>query len=147
MSHSYAQTVIHVVFSTKDRRKTISSEFQPRLWSYAAGICKRQGIFLHGVGGMGDHIHLLIQIPPTIALANAILTIKSNSSRWAHEEGQKLAWQKGYAAFSVSASNIPAVVQYIQNQQAHHRKMSFEEEFVTLLRKHGVAFEPKFVFG
>jgi putative transposase len=147
MSHSYTQTVIHVVFSTKDRRKTISSEFQPRLWSYAAGICKRQGIFLHAVGGMEDHIHLLIQIPPTIALANAILSIKSNSSRWAHEEGQKLAWQKGYAAFSVSASNIPAVVRYIGTQQAHHRKMSFDEEFLTLLRKHGIAFDPKFVFG
>jgi REP element-mobilizing transposase RayT len=147
MSHSYAQNVIHVVFSTKDRRKAISPEFQPSLWSYAAGICKGQRIFLHAIGGMEDHIHLLIQLPATMALANAILAIKSNSSRWANEGGHKLAWQKGYAAFSVSASNVPAVVRYIQNQEAHHRKMTFDEELVTLLRKHGVQFDPQFVFG
>ena len=147
MSHTYVQDVIHVVFSTKDRRKAISAELQPRLWSYGAGICKRQGIFIHAIGGMEDHIHLLIQLPATTALANAILALKSNSSRWANEGGHKIAWQKGYAAFSVSASNVPAVVRYIQNQEAHHRKMTFDEELVTLLRKHGVEFDPKFVFG
>ncbi len=147
MSHTHVQNVIHVVFSTKDRRKSISPEFQPRLWSYAAGICKRQGIFLHAVGGMEDHIHFLIQLPATTALANAILAIKSNSSRWANEGGHKVAWQRGYAAFSVSASNVSAVVRYVQNQEAHHLKMTFDEELVTLLGKHGVAFDPKYVFG
>ncbi len=147
MSHTYAQNVIHVVFSTKDRRKTISAEFQPRLWAYSAGICKKQGIFVHAIGGMADHVHFLIQVPPIMALAKAVLAIKSNSSRWANEGGQRLTWQQGYAAFSVSASIVPAVVQYIQNQEAHHRKMSFDEEFLTLLRKHHVEFDPKFVFG
>jgi REP element-mobilizing transposase RayT len=147
MSHTYAQNVIHVVFSTKDRRKTISTEFQPRLWAYSAGICKKQGIFVHAIGGMPDHVHFLIQVPPVMALAKAVLAIKSNSSRWANQGGQRLAWQQGYAAFSVSASIVPAVVRYIQNQEAHHRKMSFDEEFLALLRKHGVEFDPKFVFG
>jgi len=147
MSHTYAQNVVHVVFSTKDRRKTISAEFQPKLWAYSAGICKKHGVFVHAIGGMDDHIHFLIQVPPAIALANAVLAVKSNSSRWANEEGQKLAWQKGYAAFSVSASIAPAVVRYIQNQKAHHRRMSFDDEFLALLRKHGVQFDPKFVFG
>ena len=125
MSHTYAQNVIHVVFSTKDRRKAISAEFQPRMWSYAAGICKKQGIFVHAIGGTEDHVHFLIQVPPAIALAKVVLTIKSNSSRWANEGGHKLAWQQGYAAFSVSASIVPAVVRYIQNQEVHHRKLGF----------------------
>jgi REP element-mobilizing transposase RayT len=95
--------VIHVVFSTKERRKTIPGEFQPKMWAYLAGICKKQGIFVHASGGMEDHTHFLIQIPPTLALAKAVLVVKSNSSRWANERGHKLAWQQGYAAFSVSA--------------------------------------------
>ncbi len=147
MSHTYAQNVIHVVFSTKDRRKNISADFQPKLWAYSAGICKQQGIFVHAIGGMEDHAHFLIQVPPVMALAKAVATIKSNSSPWANEEGLKLAWQQGYAAFSVSASIVPVVVRYIQNQATHHRKMTFDEEFLVLLRKHGVEFDPKFVLG
>src|SRR2546425_638985 len=81
MSHTYAQNVIHVVFSTKERRKTIPVEFQPKMWAYSAGICKKQGIFVHAIGGMEDHVHFLIQVPPTMALAKAVLAIKSNSSR------------------------------------------------------------------
>ncbi len=147
MSHTYAQNVVHVVFSTKDRHKLIPAEFQPRIWSYAAGICKKLGILVHAVGGTEDHIHFLIQVPPALALAKAVLAIKSNSSRWANEEGHKLAWQQGYAAFSVSASVVPAVVRYIRDQEAHHRKRSFDDEFLALLRKHGVEFDPQFVFG
>jgi REP element-mobilizing transposase RayT len=147
MSHTYSQNVVHVVFSTKDRRKSISKEFQPKLWDYSAGICKNIGIFIYAIGGAEDHIHFLVQIPPALPLAKAVSTIKSNSSRWANDEGQELAWQQGYGAFSVSASIVPAVVRYIRDQEAHHRKMSFDEEFVALLKKHGVAFDPKFVYG
>ncbi len=91
LSHTYAQNVIHVVFSTKDRRNSLSREFQPRMWAYAKGICKQLGILVHAVGGMEDHIHFLIQVPPSLAVAKAILAIKSNSSRWANEEGRKFA--------------------------------------------------------
>jgi putative transposase len=147
MSHTYAQNVLHVVFSTKDRRKTIAADFQPKVWAYSAGICKKLGIFVHAIGGMEDHAHFLIQVPPVMALAKAVATIKSNSSRWANEEGHKLAWQQGYGAFSVSASIVPVVIRYIQNQEAHHRRMNFDEEFLVLLRRHGVEFDPKFVLG
>ena len=147
MSHTYAQNVIHVVFSTKDRRKLMSEEFRPRMWAYAVGICKKLDILVFAVGGMEDHVHFLLQIPPTLALAKVVLTIKSNSSRWANEEGHKFAWQQGYGAFSVSSSILPMVIRYIQNQEAHHRRMSFDAEFLALLKKHGIEFDPKFVFG
>src|SRR5271163_1059282 len=131
MSHTYAQNIVHVVFSTKDRRRTISKELQPRMWAYVAGICKNHGVIAHAVGGMDDHIHLLIQIPASMSLAKAVLAIKSNSSRWANERGNKFAWQQGYAAFSVSTSNVSAVVRYIQTQQSHHAKMTFDAELLA----------------
>src|SRR5256885_530191 len=147
MSHTYAQNVLHIVFSTKERRKLISPEFRSTLWAYSAGICHNLQIFAHAIGGMDDHAHLLLQIPPTLAVAKAVLTIKTNSSRWARQQNQSVEWQQGYAAFSVSASNISAVERYVRNQEAHHKRMSFEEELVALLKKHNVPFDPKFVFG
>jgi len=146
MSHTYSQNLIHVIFSTKDRRKALPDEFQPRFWAYAAGVCQNLGILVHAIGGIEDHIHLLIQIPPSLPLAKAVQTIKSNSSRWANEQGHKFAWQEGYGAFSVSHSLLRAAVEYIQNQKAHHRKMGFDAEFLALLKKHSIAFDPKFVF-
>ena len=125
----------------------MSGEFRPRMWAYAAGVCKKFDILVLAVGGMEDHIHLLVQIPPTLPVAKAVLAIKSNSSRWANEEGHKFAWQQGYGAFSVSSSIVPSVIRYIENQEAHHRKMSFDTEFLALLKKHGIGFDPKFVFG
>jgi len=147
MPHTYSQNVIHVVFSTQYRQKTISKELQPRMWAYAAGICKKIGILVHAIGGTDDHIHLLIQLPPPLSLAKAILAIKSNSSRWTNDQGNKFAWQHGYAAFSVSSSLVPAAIRYIQTQESHHRKMTFDEELLALLKKNGVEFDPNFVFG
>jgi len=86
-------------------------------------------------------------LPPTLAVAKTVLTIKSNSSKWVSELGRSFAWQKGYAAFSVSASNVAAVERYIRNQEQHHRKVTYENEFIGFLRKHRVPFDPKFVFA
>src|SRR5216684_3061084 len=147
LCRTYVQNIVHLVFSTEERRKLIPAEFQSALWAYVAGVCKKNEIFVHAVGGMDDHDHSLVQIPATLALARAVLTIKSNSSRWTHERGQKVEWQEGYGAFSVSASNVSTVERYIRNQAAHHRRMSFEEEFVALLKRHGVEFDAKYMFG
>jgi putative transposase len=147
LSHTYVQNVVHIVFSTKERRKIIPRDMKERVWSYIAGICKQEKIFVHAVGGMEDHIHLLLQIPPTMTLAEAVRTVKSNSSSWMKQEIKKFSWQEGYGGYSVSKSQIPVVVRYIKNQERHHKKMSFEDEFLALLEKHEIEFDPKYVFG
>jgi putative transposase len=144
MSHSYLHNPVHVVFSTKERRKLIPKESQTRLWAYLAGVCKKQRIFVHEIGGMEDHLHMLIQIPLTLAYSDAMQEIKTSSSRWM---GRNFAWQRGFGIFGVSASHVDAVVRYIRTQAAHHRRMTFEDEFIALLEKHGIAYDPRYVFG
>ncbi len=147
MSHSYTQTHVHLVFSTKERQKLISNPLQPRLWAYVAAICKNQDMLALAVGGIADHIHVLFRLPPTITLVRAVTLIKSNSSKWIREKGTNFAWQEGYGAFNVSSSNIDAVIKYIDHQEPHHRKFTFEQEFITLLKKQGIPFDPQHVFG
>jgi putative transposase len=147
VAHSFSRNHLHVIFSTRERRKAIPSEWQPRLWSYLAGICKNHGMIALAVGGTEDHVHLLFHLPPKLALAKAVLLLKANSSKWMGEQGREFSWQEGYGAFSVSSSNLNAVVRYIQNQETHHRKISFEEEFRAILERHGVEYEPGHVFG
>ena len=147
LSHTYSQNHIHVVFSTKERRKLIPLQVQPRLWSYMAGIARNHDFFVLSNSGIEDHVHLLIQLPATLALAKAVSLLKSNSSRWMNEHGTSFDWQEGYGAFSVSASNLRTVERYIQNQAAHHKKITFEQEFIALLKKHGIEFDPRYVFG
>jgi REP element-mobilizing transposase RayT len=112
-----------------------------------ASIGRNHGMTITEIGGVEDHVHLLFHLPPILALARAVTLFKSNSSKWMNESGRKFTWQEGYGACSVSASNLAAVVRYIQNQEGHHRKISFEDEYLALLRKHGVEFDPKYVFG
>ena len=146
MSHSYAQNHIHLVFSTKNRLKLISKDLQPRLWAYVAGICKNQNMLAFAVGGIDDHIHVLFRLPPTITLVRAVTLIKSNSSKWIREKGIKFSWQEGYGAFSVSSSNVSTVIKYIDNQETHHRKFTFEQEFIAMLKKHGIPYDSENVF-
>ena len=112
-----------------------------------AGIARNHDFLVLANGGIEDHVHVLIQLPATLALAQAVSLLKSNSSRWMNEHGTRFDWQEGYGAFSVSASNLRTVERYIQNQAVHHKKITFEQEFVALLKKHGIEFDPKYVFG
>lgn len=134
---------MHIVFSTKDRLKLIPTETQARTWAYLAGICHQETVFVHEIGGMEDHVHLLIQLPATITLADAVQAIKASSSKWM---GKRFAWQRGYGAFSVSKSNVNSVARYIRNQESQHGKMSYEQEFIALLEKHGIQYDPEDVF-
>lgn len=135
---------MHVIFSTKGRRKIMEKELQPRLWAYLAGIAKNHEINMLAVGGTEDHIHLLFHLPPKLALAKAVLLLKANSSKWMRRD---LSWQEGYGAFSVSASNLDSVVRYVRNQEKHHRKFSFEDEFRAILQRHGIECDPRELFG
>jgi putative transposase len=141
MSHAYVSNFVHCVFSTKNRQNTILVELQPRLWAYLIGTAKKLQITMIAVGGMPNHIHLLISVPPAMTLSVAIQKLKANSSRWIGEQGVQFEWQKGYAAFSVSPSLVDTVANYIRNQEQHHRVRNFEEEFVALLRKSGIKYD------
>ena len=99
------------------------------------------------IGGTENHVHILFHLSPKLALAKAAQLLNGNSSKWIGEQGIEFAWQEGYGAFSVSSSNLEAVARYIANQESHHRKFSFEEEFRTLLEKHGVEYDPKYMLG
>jgi putative transposase len=149
LSHTYVQNAVHLVFSTKDRQRMIPTDQKQRFWSYIAGICKAEKIFVHAINGMEDHIHLLLEVPSTMSLAEGARVIKSNSSGWMKTKriAPDFAWQQGYGAFGVSKSNMPAVIRYIRTQAHHHKKMTFEVEFKALLTKHGIVFNPKYVFG
>ena len=136
LPHTFSKNYLHVIFSTKGRRNLIKRELQPRLWAYLAGIGKNYGVKMLAVGGTEDHVHLLFHLPPTLALARAVLLLKANSSKWM---SKSFSWQEGYGAFSVSSSNLDSVIRYIRNQQKHHRKFSFEEEFRAILQRHGIA--------
>ncbi|HUI52432.1 MAG TPA: IS200/IS605 family transposase [Terriglobales bacterium] len=147
MSHTYAKNAVHIVFSTKSRVKCIPRELQSDLWAYMAGICREIDVRVYLIGGAEDHVHLLIQVPPAVPLAKAVATIKANSSHWARQKKKGFAWQEGYGAFSVSASNIPAVERYIQNQAEHHKRMDFQAEFLALLKRHGIEPDSRYMFG
>ena len=147
MAHSYPNALIHCVFSTKNRRDSIPDDLREKLSMYFVGIGKGHNIPVLCAGGTANHAHLLIALPASVPLAKVIQVLKANSSRWLGEHGFDFSWQEGYGAFSVSASNVDAVVRYIRTQEAHHKKMSFDNEFIALLKKHGVEFDPRYVFG
>jgi putative transposase len=144
MAHSYSSTLFHVVFSTKERRALIHEP--AKLWAYVAGTARKLSYEPLAVGGTENHLHLLLRLPAQIPVAEAAQKLKANSSRWLKENGSWLGWQQGYGAFSVSPSNVDVVRRYIQNQPEHHRRRSFEEEFLALLLRSGIAFEKAEVF-
>jgi putative transposase len=147
MSHAHVANFVHCVFSTKNRHNLIPPDLQPNLYAYLIGIATNLQIKMIAVGGMPNHIHLLLAVPPAMALSVTIQKLKANSSRWMGEQALTFEWQKGYAAFSVSPSLVETVRNYIRNQERHHRGRTFEEEFLVLLKKAGVSYDADQVFA
>ncbi len=149
MAHTCTNLLIHALFSTKNRLPLLDAELKSRLFPYLAGIITR----LKGrpviVNGPRDHVHLLFVLPATLALSELMEKLKANSSKWVHEHfphRANLAWQRGYTAFTVSQSNLAAVKRYITQQEEHHRKLTFQEEVLAFLKKHGIGYDPRYVF-
>ena len=140
MSHTYVQNLVHIVFSTKERRKLIPLDYRTKLWAFMAGVCSKEKILPHEIDGMDNHAHLLIQLPPTWSLSDAVQEIKTSSSRWM---GKSFSWQRGFAAFSVSASNKDAVV---RKQDTHHKKMDFKSEIDCSIGETRRALRPEICF-
>lgn len=142
MPHTFTNLLVHVVFSTKDRQPMLDAELRSRLFPYMGGIVRELGGVALAINGPDDHVHALLTMPATVAIADLLRVVKTDSSRWVHEQWPRrraFAWQTGYGAFSVSRSNTPEVERYIANQEEHHRNVSFQEEFLAFLRRHGIA--------
>ena len=138
--HTRACLLFHCVFSTKNRMPIIPENLQPRLWAYMGGIARRNSMKALTVGGIADHAHILLSLPPTITIAKAIQLVKAGSSKWMHEQtrSRRFDWQEGYGAFSIGASQVAATVRYIENQPSHHKKISAEKEWEMFLKRHAV---------
>ncbi len=150
MGHTYTALHYHIVFSTKNRVPHITPEIQTRLYEYIGGIVRGEDAMLIAIGGMPDHIHLLATFHPTSCVADILRRIKTNSSKWVHESFRGMrdfAWQSGYAAFTVNQSIVGDVEAYVLNQEAHHAKLSFEEEFLAFLQRHGIRYDERYVLG
>ena len=149
VAHTYTQLLYHVVFSTKNRLPLIDGEVQQRLYPYLGGIVRDLRGVDHIIGGMPDHVHLLFALPPSVCVADALRTLKANSSRWIHEtwpEKRDLSWQTGYGAFSVSRSGCDTVHKYIANREEHHRHRTFKQELIAFLEKHGIEYDEGYIW-
>ena len=143
MPGTFSNLSVHVVFSTKDRLPLMTMPIRDELFPYIGGIVRGLGGTIITVGGMSDHVHLVARLPTTVSVADVARIVKANSSKRMNEKftTMKFGWQRGYGAFSVSHSALPAVVNYVRDQERHHRGLSFEEEMTILLTKHGIDFD------
>ena len=150
MPKSYTNLLYHIVFSTRDRRPIITIDRRPRLYEYVGGIIRELGGISLAIGGIEDHLHLLAKLRPDKALSDLLRDVKANSSGWMHDvfpDARDFHWQKGYGAFTVSMSQVPAVAAYIANQERHHKKHSFRDEFIQILRVNHIEFDERFLWS
>jgi REP element-mobilizing transposase RayT len=149
MAHRFTSLFMHVIFSTKERSPFLDDELAPQCRAYLGGIVENIGCRRIEIGGVVDHVHLLVDMSSTIALSDFIRTIKSNSSKWVHETWMRRSdfhWQQGFAAFSVSRSAVDRVVKYIRGQEVHHRHVSYQDEVRELLRRHGFECDERYMW-
>jgi len=149
MAHTYTNFLSHIVFSTHGRAALIIDEIRDDVYRYLGGILRELRAVPIIIGGMPEHVHLLVRMPADLCPADCVRTLKSNSTGWIKEKWPKcrsFAWQSGYGGFSVSESQRAAVIRYIQGQPLHHRRLTFQEEFLALLKKHGVEFDERYLW-
>jgi REP element-mobilizing transposase RayT len=149
MSHTFTKLLTHVIFSTKERRSLMDDELQVRLFPYLGGIVREMGGTPLTINGPSTHVHLLVQTKASVSIAKLVETVKSNSTGWIHREWKerwKFAWQEGYGAFSVGPVQVPEVIKYIAGQKEHHRKISFQEEFISFLQKYGIEYDERYIW-
>jgi putative transposase len=149
MPSTYSSLLYHIIFSTKHREPLITPALREKLYLYVAGILRGQDGLALEIGGMPDHLHLVIRIKPDVSVSEIVRLVKANSSKWANERltGMgRFAWQRGFGAFTVSSSQLDAVRQYVRTQEDHHRVRTFQEEFVDFLKRHGIEFDERYVW-
>lgn len=145
MADTYTKILVHCVFSTKERRPQISEP--DKLWTYLRGVARNRGADTLAIGGTANHVHMLLALPSGLSIAQMMRDVKANSSRHLNEKQRGFAWQDGYAAISVSPSQVDNVRRYIETQEAHHAARSFESEYVAILDKSGVQRSAEYTFG
>ena len=149
MPQSFAQIIVHLVFSTKERRCLISEDIAPTLHAYLAGILKEQGCEAIVIGGMEDHVHVLCGLSKNAAPVSVVEEIKKSFSKWMKTQGESFEsfqGQRGYGMFSVSQSNVEQVKKYVEHQRGHHEKLSFQDELRAILAKHGATFDERYLW-
>jgi putative transposase len=141
MSHRYESLLVHCVFSTKDRKPIIPEPMKRKLWAYIGGIARTNNFKALAVGGMLDHVHVLLSLPATLLVAKAVQLIKGGSSKWLndHLPGRAFAWQDAYGVFTIGISQVKDTIRYINTQEEHHAKITFAEEWRRILDRHGIA--------
>jgi REP-associated tyrosine transposase len=147
--HTFTNSLFHCLWSTKGRQPVLTREVLARLWPYLGGIARANKISALAIGGVADHVHVLISLPPSISLSKAVQLLKGNSSKWLHEEFRELRsfnWQEGYGAFSIGISGLEETKKYIASQAEHHLKKTFLEEFKAFLEKHGHAYDERGIY-
>jgi REP-associated tyrosine transposase len=149
MANTFSQIYIQTVFAVSERQSLIKPDFKEELYKYITGIIRNQGQKLIAINGMPDHLHILIGLRPAMALADLVQEIKADSTNFINKQRLvhgRFSWQEGYGAFSYGHSQLDTIIQYIQNQERHHARHSFKDEYMTLLRKFDIAFDDKYVF-
>jgi putative transposase len=149
MANTYTSLHYHLIFSTKRRERWIMPDFEERVWAYLGGIARQNEIKPLMIGGVEDHVHLLVCVPPSVAVSEALKRIKGGSSGWIKDNFPKLqsfGWQDGYGAFTVSKSQLGEVAEYIRGQREHHRVKTFQEEYRAFLDKHQVEYNEKYLW-
>ena len=149
MSQSLARIIVHLVFSTKHRKPLIRSEIEKELYAFMVSLCAKRDCPVHEIGAMPDHLHICFTLSRTLSLSDLVEKIKAISSKWIKTKGNEyrtFAWQNGYGAFSLGQSQIPAVKNYIKNQKQHHIRQTFQDEYLSLLKKYQLSYDERYLW-